>query len=141
MAETVRDVMTPHPVTLHASMPIRDAARTMRDLDVADVLVRQDDGTLGVVTDRDLVVLALAEGADPDRATIGEFSRHDLATVDADDSVDVAIEVAREQPFPRVPVLDGGSLAGVVSLTDLTRRLDPASIPPRGSVAGLDADR
>ena len=138
MTETVRDVMTPHPVTLHASMPIRDAARTMRDLDIAEVLVRQDDGALGIVTDRDLVVLALAEGADPERATIGRFSRHELATVDADDPIDVAIEVAQEQPFARVPVLDGGSLAGVVALGDLTRRLDPSSIPARWSIAGVD---
>lgn len=138
MAETVRDVMTPDPVTLHARMPIRDAARTMRDLDLGDVLVRHDDGALGIVTDRDLVVRALADGADPDTATIGRFSRQDLPTVDADDAIEAAIEVAREQSFPRLPVLDGGSLAGTVTLADLMRRLDPASIPARGSIAGVD---
>lgn len=128
MDTTVRDVMTPDPVTIHANMPIRDAARTMRDLDIGDVLVRHDDGTLGVVTDRDLVVLALADGADPDRATIGELCRHDHSTVEADDPVHAAVAVARERSVGLVPVLDGGSIAGTVSLTDLKRRIDLASI-------------
>lgn len=138
MSATVRDVMSPDPVTLHARMPIRDAARTMRDLDIGDVLVRHDDGAFGLVTDRDLATLALAEGFDPDTATIGEISRHDLATVDADASIDAAIEIAVEQPVGLVPVLDEGTIAGVVSLGDLTRRLDPASIPARGSIVGAD---
>jgi len=102
------------------------------------VLVRHDDGAFGLVTDRDLATLALAEGFDPDTATIGEISRHDLTTVDADASIDAAIEIAVEQPIGLVPVLDEGTIAGVVSLGDLTRRLDPASIPARGSIVGAD---
>ncbi len=137
MATTVRDVMTPDPVMLHSRMPIRDAARTMRDLDIGDVLVRHDDGALGIVTDRDLGVLALAAGADPDTATVGELCRHDHATIEADDSVHAAIEVAREQPVGLVPVLDHGAVAGIVSLGDLKRRIDLASILP-GRSAGSE---
>jgi CBS domain-containing protein len=72
MFPTTREAMTPDPVTLHASMPIRDAARAMRDMGIGDVLVRHADGSLGIVTDRDLAIRALADGADPDTAPVGD---------------------------------------------------------------------
>jgi CBS domain-containing protein len=54
MFPTVREIMTPDPIALHGSMPISDAARIMRDMRIADVLVQHADGSLGIVTARDL---------------------------------------------------------------------------------------
>jgi CBS domain-containing protein len=128
MFPTTREAMTPDPVTLHASMPIRDAARAMRDMGIGDVLVRHADGSLGIVTDRDLAIRALADGADPDTAPVGDFSSDELVTVDADDSIDAAVQVLKEQAVRRVPVLADGKLAGIVTVGDLARRLDPSSM-------------
>lgn len=140
MLPTVRLVMTPDPVTLHAGMPIRDAARAMRDLAIGDVLVRHADGSLGIVTDRDVVVRALADGADPEVSPIGEFSSDRLVTVAVDDSVNAAIQVVREQAVRRVPVMDGRAVAGIISVGDLAKRLDPHSMLADISTAPANRD-
>ena len=59
---TVRDIMTPAPITLPLSATVADAAREMRDADVGDVLVVEGDVLRGLVTDRDIVVRGLATG-------------------------------------------------------------------------------
>jgi CBS domain-containing protein len=126
MFGTIRDVMTPDPLTLDAGMPIRDAARAMRDFDVGDIVVAHPDGSIGIVTDRDLVIRALAEGADPETAPIGGFSSDDLVTVSPDDSINAALELIRGKAVRRVLVLSDGRLAGTTG--DLAKRVDPASM-------------
>lgn len=125
---TIREVMTPDPVTLLADVPICDAARAMRDMGIGDVLVQHEDGQLGIVTDRDLVVRALADGADPASAPVGRYSSDPLITVHVDDSVDTALQVILERAVRRVPVMQDGKPAGIVSAGDLARQLDPASM-------------
>ncbi len=65
MAQTIRDVMTHDPVTVQDTATITEAAAAMKANDVGDVLVMQDGSLAGVVTDRDIVVRAIADGRDP----------------------------------------------------------------------------
>lgn len=64
MAQHVREVMQANPVTMPATSVVVEAARTMRDADIGSIIVHEHDQIYGIVTDRDLVVRALAEGAD-----------------------------------------------------------------------------
>jgi CBS domain-containing protein len=81
---TVRDVMTCQLTTLPTSASVLDAARAMRDANIGDVLVA-DNGTLrGIVTDRDVVIRALAEGREPSRTTLANIcSQHLVGSVAA----------------------------------------------------------
>ncbi|HVM40551.1 MAG TPA: CBS domain-containing protein, partial [Acidimicrobiia bacterium] len=65
MATTVREVMTGSPVTLPSSASVAEAAALMREHDIGDVLVVDGDAVAGIVTDRDIVVRAVADGGDP----------------------------------------------------------------------------
>jgi CBS domain-containing protein len=128
MAQKVREVMTPHPVTLAPDATLVDAARQMRAKDIGDVLVVGGDGRLrGIVTDRDIVVRALADGLSADSTTLGEVCSPDLAVVAPDDDSDRAVELMRDRAVRRVPVVDRGELVGVVSLGDLAIEKDPGS--------------
>jgi CBS domain-containing protein len=99
----------------------------MRDRDIGDVLVTRDgDQLAGIVTDRDLVVRCLADGADAD-ATIERACSNDLATVTPDSSVDDAIRLMRERSLRRIPVVDGGRAVGIVTLGDLAVEREPDS--------------
>ena len=83
----VRDVMTPDPTILSPEATVVDAARAMRDGDHGTVLVGEGDHLTGIVTDRDIVVRALAEqGADGATCTLGEICTDDLFTVAPDDT-------------------------------------------------------
>ena len=83
MDAKVRDVMTPGPIGVGYYQSIREAARTMRDWGVGAVLVVNDQSLYGLVTDRDLVVRAVAEAKGPDEP-VGPLSSGDLIGVDVD---------------------------------------------------------
>lgn len=127
MAPTIRDVMTSNPLALQASTTVLDAARTMRDADIGDVLVLDHDGLCGIVTDRDIVVRAIAEGLEPGGVPLSDICTRDVTTIDADVSIDDAARLMRDNALRRIPVLEDGAPIGIVSLGDLAVEQDRSS--------------
>ena len=127
MAQSVRELMTPQPVLLQDSASAVDAARSMRDQNIGDVIVVKNGEICGVVTDRDIVVRVIAEGRDPASVTLGEICSTDVATVDADENVDTVEKMMREKAIRRVPVVESGRPVGVISLGDLVMQRDKKS--------------
>ena len=124
MDARVRDVMTPGPIGVDYYQSIGEAARAMRDWGVGAVLVVRDDSLYGLVTDRDLVVRAVAEARGADEP-VGPLSSGNLIGVDADANVREAMRLMREHAVRRLPVLENGQVAGIVSLGDLAMQDEP----------------
>lgn len=122
---TVREIMTKDPVTLPASATISEAAKEMKKGDMGDVLI-DNDGTLGIVTDRDIAVRAVAEGKFD--TTIGDIGTFDLETVKPDDDVRQVIKDMREDNIRRVPVIEDGTAVGILSIGDLAVMFDDDSV-------------
>ena len=127
MDAKVRDLMTPGAIGVDYHQSIAEAARTMRDWGVGAVLVTKDEVVHGLVTDRDLVVRALAESRGPDEP-VGPLSSGDLVGVSADEDSEVAARLMRQHAVRRLPVIDHGQIAGMVSLGDLALAAEPASV-------------
>ena len=119
MAQTLRDVMTADPTTLPADATVLEAAKLMRDEDIGNIIVLDGDSLAGIVTDRDLVIRAIADGADPAIAKVGDVCSRDLATLAPTDDVKKALKLMRERAVRRLPVVDGGRPVGIVSIGDL----------------------
>lgn len=121
----VRDVMTPDPTVLPPDATVIDAAKAMRDGDFGAVLVGDGDHLSGIVTDRDIVVRALAEkGKEGVDAKLRDVVSDDLFTVSPDEPVEEAIEHMRDRALRRVPVVDGDKPVGIISIGDLAVDLD-----------------
>lgn len=118
MGAKVRDLMTPGAIGVDYHQTIGEAAQTMRDWGVGAVLVVRGQSLYGLVTDRDLVVRAVAESRGPDEA-VGPLCSSGPIGVDADADVAEAAWLMRENVVRRLPVISGGQVAGVVSLCDL----------------------
>lgn len=114
----VRDVMTAEPIVLQQDQSIADAAQAMRDASVGAVLIVDGDKLCGLVTDRDIVVRAVAESALPD-SPVGQVVSPDLVAVGADDEIADAARVMQDNAVRRLPVLDDGRIVGIVSIGDL----------------------
>ena len=127
MAQMIREVMSSRPVTVEDSATVFDAARAMRDEDIGVVIVVNHGSIRGVLTDRDVVVRAVAEGRDPKSIKVGEIVSEDVATVTPDEPVDKVVSLMRQKAIRRVPVVDGGRPVGVVSLGDLAVERDSKS--------------
>lgn len=127
--QTVQDVMTRDPEVLPASATLVDAARLMREKDIGPVLVLDDEGgeLRGIVTDRDIVVRAVADGRDPGTTRVLDVCSGEVVAVSPRDPVDQAIELVRDRAVRRLPVLDDGRPVGILSLGDLALERDPKS--------------
>ncbi len=119
MAQSIREIMTKDPIALSADQPVIEAARCMRDRDIGNVIVTEGDRVAGILTDRDIAVRVIAEGRDPQTTNIGEVASMNPNTISPDDSVDDAIRMMREHNIRRLPVVDNGRPAGVVTIGDL----------------------
>ncbi len=127
MAQRVREVMTGSPVTLPKDATVVEAARLMRDEGIGDVIVTDGDRAAGIVTDRDIVVRAVADGRAPESVRLEQVGSQDLTAVSPDDPVERAIEIMRERAVRRVPVVEDGRPVGIVSIGDLAVERDPDS--------------
>jgi signal-transduction protein with cAMP-binding, CBS, and nucleotidyltransferase domain len=129
MQQMLKEIMTPHPVSCPATATLADAAAQMAQQDIGDVVVMDDSsGTVcGVVTDRDIVVRALAKGMDPTTTKLGDICTRDLVTLGPNDTAADAVSLMRTHSVRRIPVMENGQAVGMVSLGDLAVDRDPES--------------
>jgi CBS domain-containing protein len=127
MADSIRDVMTPDPATFTPDQPVAEAAKAMSTGDFGAVVVVEDGAVRGILTDRDIVVRAVAEGKDPTSTEIGEVFTTEPTTLAPDDSVDQAVDALRDGHVRRLPVVEGSEVVGIVSIGDLAQARDERS--------------
>ncbi|WP_326687070.1 MULTISPECIES: CBS domain-containing protein [unclassified Streptomyces] len=141
MAQFVREVMTPAATTVRPDASLVEAAQLMRAQDIGDVLVAKEGRLVGVLTDRDIALRAVADGVDPLSVSCRSVCTPDPVTVDPDTEVGAAVHLMREHAVRRLPVLDHGKLTGVVSIGDLAKENDPHSALAQISRAAPDSWR
>jgi CBS domain-containing protein len=128
MGQALHEVMSTNPVALPGDTPVREAARKMRERDIGNVLVVDDGAVTGIVTDRDIVVRAVAE-----RDDIGGCSLHDVCspqvvTASPDEDIETAVARMREHAVRRIVVVgDNGQPVGMFSLGDAALEKDSDS--------------
>jgi CBS domain-containing protein len=116
----VRDSMTPGVDAVSPAQPVRDAAQLMKIGDFGSVPVVEGGRVIGMLTDRDIVVRAVAEGLDPDTVQVGEIASTGTVTVSADEDLDEALTLMARHKVRRLPVVDDGNkLVGVLSQADV----------------------
>jgi CBS domain-containing protein len=127
MAQQIRELMPPNPVALPGTASVHEAARAMRDANIGDVIVIENNQVCGIVTDRDIVVRLVAEAQDPATTTLADLCSHALVTVSPTDSIEEAVRLIRTHAIRRLPVVEGGQAVGIVSLGDLAGARDPGA--------------
>lgn len=113
------EIMTKNVRTAAPGMTLRDAAAMMRDGDMGSVPVVDDGKLVGIITDRDIVVRAIAEGKNA-ATEVGEVMTKNLFTVGSDDFVFEAVRLMGDKQVRRIPVVGpSGELAGIISMADV----------------------
>jgi CBS domain-containing protein len=121
---TAREIMTTQMHTVTEDQSIVEAAGLMRDHGVGALPVVSADGSLaGIVTDRDIVVSAVAEGSDPSTTSVGPLAGGIVSTVGPDEDVDRIVDIMGDQQIKRLPVMEGDRLVGMISESDLARHV------------------
>lgn len=121
----VKDVMTMGPQVVSPQASLREAAQIMRSLDVGVVPVCDDDRLVGMVTDRDIVIRAEAEGRDPATTDVSQAMTRGVSFCLEDDDIKSAVALMEGKQIRRLPVLNAQDrLVGIVSLGDVAVSCD-----------------
>ncbi|GIM97184.1 CBS domain-containing protein [Paractinoplanes toevensis] len=125
---SVADVMTRRVVYLPEATTLDEAAQAMRDQGIGDVVVTSGPTMVGLVTDRDIVIRAIAENRIPKQTTLGAITSHELIMVEQSATVEEAVQAMRERGVRRLLVCDSDrNVVGIISLSDVA--LLPTSTP------------
>ncbi|TDC63919.1 CBS domain-containing protein [Actinomadura sp. GC306] len=126
MAQKVNEVMTPVPVAVPPDTSLAEVGDLMRKHGIGDVLVVHEGRLRGLVTDRDIVVRAVALQKDMATA-VADICSTNLITVAPGEDAETAVRLMRRHAIRRVPVVDGDRPIGMVSIGDLAIQRDERS--------------
>ena len=116
----IKDVMTPQAEVVSPDATAEDAAAIMKTLDIGVLPVSDEQGLVGILTDRDLVVRVMAATRDPKAMLVGEAMTPSVVYCFEDDDIEHAATVMAGQQIRRLPVLDKNrKLVGIVSMGDI----------------------
>jgi len=138
MELSVQDVMTPNSCAVSPEASLMDVAHIMRECDIGEIIVLVGDWLFGILTDRDIVVRALAGGLEPETTKAGEICGREPTTVGPTASVSHAARLMRDNAIRRLPVVDGaGHVMSVVSIGDVA--LERKGSAGLGDISGAAA--
>lgn len=142
MRTKVRDVMSNRPRCVSPDTPVSEAAELMASEDVGALPVLDGDQLAGMITDRDIVIRAVARGKDPRGMPVREVSTREVVTVRSDEDLSEALRLMASHQVRRLAVVDDGNrLVGVLAQADVAHEasvksvgemVDEISRPPEG---------
>ncbi len=119
------------------SASIREAARLMKEIDAGILPVGEDDRLIGMITDRDIAVRAVAEGRGPDTA-VGDVMSREVHYCYDDEGLDDVARQMRELQIRRMPVLNRDKrLVGIISIADLALTDDDGANRAANTLEGV----
>jgi len=115
----IAELMTTNVQAVTPDTDLVTVAKHMKQLDVGVIPVVEGQQLVGLITDRDIVIRAIAAGAQAQQAQVREYMSPSPTTLSPSDSVQEAAEIMAREQIRRLPVVDGGKLVGIVSIGDV----------------------
>jgi CBS domain-containing protein len=116
--------MTADPRSIGTADSVVEAARMMRDQDVGSLPVVEGGRLIGIVTDRDLAMRVVADGADPASVTVGDVASRDAVTTAPEEDLDEALRLMAHHQVRRLPVVEADRLVGILAQADVAHEED-----------------
>lgn len=115
----VRDLMTTNVKWANQDQSIEEVAHILATSDIGSVPVCQGEQVLGIITDRDIIVRAIAQGKDPKTTKCSEIMSKNVKTVTSDTDVHQASDLMAENQIRRLPVIENNRLIGFLAIGDI----------------------
>jgi len=119
---TVYEVMTPEVVTITPNQSVEAAARIMVNHGISSIVVYENSEPLGILTEKDIITRIVAVGQDPRKVKVSEIMTPDIVACPPDTLIEDACRTMQRNKIKKLAVVEGGSIAGIVSLTDIANR-------------------
>jgi CBS domain-containing protein len=117
----VADAMTTKPVTCKPDLSLIHVANLMADENVGSVIITEKNEVVGIITETDFVQKIAAGKVDVESAKVKDYMSQALVTIPPNIDIMDAMGVMRKQEFRRLPVVENGKLAGMITIKDVLR--------------------
>jgi len=121
MSLKVEDVMVKEVVTINANASVREAAKIMNHHEIGCLIASSHGKAVGIITERDILKRVVAEAKDPEKTKVKDVMSKPLIVVEPEMDLEEAAKLMFKMKIKKLPVVDSGRLAGLVTLTDLAR--------------------
>ncbi|MDI9515093.1 MAG: CBS domain-containing protein [Bacillota bacterium] len=115
----VKDVMTRNVAYINPASTVVEAAQLMQKHNVGSVPVCDENGIIGIVTDRDIIVRNIAHGKDPHQTPVKDVMTSEVTSVDPETEIRDVFGIMSEKKIRRIPVVENNHLVGIVALGDV----------------------
>jgi CBS domain-containing protein len=122
-ASVVRDIMTKKIVMIDHDKTALEAAKIMTEKGISSLFVVKDNHPVGIVTERDFIKKICATELPVGEIKISDIMSKILTTADPDTPIEVAVQRMVNHKIRRLPVMEGGKLVGIITVTDLAKHL------------------
>jgi CBS domain-containing protein len=123
MAEQVRDIMTRDLVTISKDHSALDAAKIMTEKGVSSLIVLAEDRPVGIVTERDFIKKICLKELKLSTIRVGDIMSKIRTSAPPDMSIEVAVQRMINNRIRRLPIIENGTLVGIITVTDLAKHL------------------
>ncbi len=119
-----QDIMTTEVVAVDKKTSVKDAAVKMAESDVGSVVVNDKDKLVGIITDRDITIRAVAEKDDMNKVTCADVMSTNVVTATSDTDMEEVINLMSEHQIKRIPIVEKNNVVGMISLRDISQTIE-----------------
>lgn len=117
----VEDVMVEDVITVDSDAPVMEAVKRMNENEIGCLVVTRRGKAVGIITERDLLKRVIVKSRDPTKTKVRQIMTKPLIVGDPDMDLEDATKLMFKRKIKKLPVIEGGRLVGLVSLTDIAR--------------------
>ncbi len=117
----VKEAMTVKVISIFQGKTVMEACNMYKDYKVGSLLVTDNEGCVGIVTERDLIERTICEHKDPFETKIGEIMSSNVKTIHPLDNIKKAVDKLIEFNIKKLPVVQGDEIVGIITVTDIAR--------------------
>jgi CBS domain-containing protein len=122
-ASVVRDIMTKEIIMIDGSDTALEAAKRMSEKGISSLFVVKDGDPVGIVTERDFIKKVCAKEIPIADVKVSEIMSKILTTADPETPIEVAVQRMVNHKIRRLPIIEGGKIVGIITVTDLAKHL------------------
>lgn len=123
VGSVVRDIMTKQIVMIDHDKSALEAAKVMAEKGISSVFVVKDGQPVGIVSERDFIKKICAKELPIAQVKMADIMSKILTTADPETPIEVAVQRMVNHKIRRLPIMDGGKLVGIITVTDLAKHL------------------
>ncbi len=129
----VKDVMVTEVKTIGPAASVQEAAKAMKQFRIGSLIVTEGGALKGILTDGNILRDVVAEGKDGAKTLVREVMTKEIIMVEPEMDIQDAVDVMMEKRIKKLPVVKGGTLVGIVTVTDICR-VEPKMVEQVGEL-------